>query len=103
MGEEVIKKMELKELKGFLKIDGEDLDDQIIGYQKAAEIYLKNAGAIKNYENHLYKIAITIVVATLLENPMLFVSGTIVAEVKGISLAGIVAQLRHSESEVEVI
>lgn len=103
MGEEVIKKMELKELKGFLKIDGEDLDDQIIGYQKAAEIYLKNAGAIKNYENPLYKIAITIVVATLLENPMLFVSGTIVAEVKGISLAGIVAQLRHSESEVEVI
>ena len=92
--------MELKELKGFLKIDGEDLNDQILGYQKAAEIYLQNAGVIKNYENPLYKIAITIVVATLLENPMLFVSGTIVAEVKGISLAGIVAQLRNSESEV---
>lgn len=63
--------MDLDELKKFLKIDGEDLDVVLMGYQLGAEEYLKNAGVTVNYESKLYKVVITIIVGTFLENPIL--------------------------------
>lgn len=86
--------MDLIELKQFLKVDGDDLDVNLTGYQLAAEIYLLNAGVVKDYANALYKIVVTILVGTFLENPTLIITGTIVAEVKNVTLNALIAQLR---------
>jgi len=67
--------MDLDEFKLFLKVDGNDLDVNLTGYQLAAEKYLENAGVRKDYTNALYKIVVTMLVGTFLENPSLVAGG----------------------------
>ncbi|MPM69782.1 hypothetical protein SDC9_116730 [bioreactor metagenome] len=87
--------MDLEELKQFLKIDSNDLDLVLIGYQNAAETYLANAGVTKNYDNALYKTVVTVFCGTLLDNPTLLnVKGGL--DNIGITFNALVAQLRLS-------
>lgn len=83
--------MELGELKEFLRIDGDDQDLVLKGYQEAAEEYLRGAGVKVGYENKLYKIVITIIVATMIESPDLMKQNTAAGN---ISLSALVVQLR---------
>jgi len=86
--------MDLDELKQFLKVDGNDLDVNLTGYQLAAEIYLSNAGVTKDYTNALYKIVVTMIVGTFLENPSL-VAGNGNASSLSITMSSLIDQLRH--------
>jgi len=88
--------MELDELKGFLKVDGKELDGILATYQLAAEGYLKNAGVEKTYTNALYKVVVTMIVGTFLENPNLVVTGSGNLSGLNITLHSLIAQLRLS-------
>jgi hypothetical protein len=85
------------DLKEFLKVSNDDLDNVLLVYQAAAEVYFTNAGVTKDYTNPLYKVAVTVLVGLILENPNLMITGTISNDVKGITLNAIVAQLRLSQ------
>ena len=85
--------MDLDELKLFLKVDGNDLDVNLTGYQLAAEKYLENAGVIKDYTNALYKIVVTMIVGTFLENPSLVAGNGNIGSLN-ITLSALIAQLR---------
>ena len=50
--------MELAEVKTFLRVDGTEEDVLIASLQLAAEIFIANAGVIKDYTNELYGLAI---------------------------------------------
>jgi len=89
--------MELTELKLFLKIDGTDLDTNLAGYQLAAEKYLLNAGIVKDYDDALYKIVITIIVGTFIENPSLIVAGNVSANSLGMTVNSLITQLSLSQ------
>ena len=88
--------MDLDELKQFLKVDGNDLDVVLIGYQAAAEQYLANAGVTINYTNALYKVVVSMIVGTFLENPNLVASS---GNMDGLSMTigSLIAQLRLSQ------
>lgn len=88
--------MDLDELKQFLKVDGSDLDVVLTGYQAAAEQYLVNAGVIINYTNALYKVVVSMIVGTFLENPNLVASS---GNMDGLSMTigSLIAQLRLSQ------
>ena len=86
--------MDLKELKLFLKVDGNDLDVNLTGYQLAAEVYLSNAGVAKDYTNALYKIVVTMVVGTFLENPSLVASSGNIGSLN-ITMNSLIDQLRR--------
>ena len=88
--------MELEELKLFLKVDDDSLDAVLSGYQRASEKYLENAGVTKDYDNPLYKVCVSVIAGTFLENPVLMGSGA-VGEIKNMSLNGLIAQLRWSQ------
>jgi len=89
--------MDLDELKKFLKVDGNDLDIVLIGYQLAAEEYLLNAGVTLNYTNALYKIVITIIVCTFLDNPSLVTVGRASSTSLGVTVNMLIAQLALSQ------
>jgi hypothetical protein len=89
--------MDLDELKSFLKVDGNALDVVLIGYQLGAEEYLKNAGVAKDYTNALYKVIVTIICGTLLENPSLLVNGKGSLGSLEITLNAFITQLRLSQ------
>ena len=88
--------MDLDELKQFLKVDGNDLDVVLAGYQAAAEQYLANAGVTINYTNALYKVVVSMIVGTFLENPNLVASS---GNMDGLSMTigSLIAQLRLSQ------
>ena len=88
--------MTVNELKGFLKIDGTDLDTELAVYQSAAEAFLLNSGCAKNYDNALYKTIVVVFCGKIVENPTLLntVGGI---ESVGITLNGLVAQLRLAQ------
>lgn len=88
--------LDLDEIKRFLKIDGDDLDVIILGYQKAAECYLQNAGVRKGYDDALYRIVITIFIAKLIENPDLLMQkkGESTNDDIGLNLNAFIIQLR---------
>ena len=88
--------MDLDELKLFLKVDGNDLDVNLTGYQLAAEEYLKNAGVTKDYTNPLYKVVVHYIVGTFLENPSLIAAARLTVDSLSITLNALIAQLRHS-------
>jgi len=67
----------------------------LVGYQLAAEEYLKNAGVAKDYANPLYKIVVTIIVGTFLENPSLVAGSGNIGSLS-ITLSALIAQLRLS-------
>lgn len=87
--------MDLDELKGFLKIETDDhsLDSILVAYQSAAEKYLANAGVIKDYTDGLYKVVVSMIVGTFLENPTLISTG-VNANSLGMTLNSLIAQLR---------
>ncbi len=58
----------LEEVKGYLRVDGSDDDSQIQALIDAADIYLTNAGATKDYENALYALAVEILVTQWYDN-----------------------------------
>lgn len=89
--------MDLDELKTFLKVDGNDLDVVLTGYQGAAEIYLLNAGVAKDYSNAMYGIIVTVICATFLENPSLVVTGRGTMGSLEIMLNSLIAQMRLSQ------
>lgn len=88
--------MELEELKQFLRVDGDDMDIILRAYQQAAEVYLRNAGVLVGYENALYRIAVTVFVAKLLENPDLLSKkkGENDSIDAGLTLNALIVQLR---------
>ncbi|MCD3206777.1 phage gp6-like head-tail connector protein [Clostridium botulinum C] len=60
--------MEISEIKNFLRIDDDIDDKEIESLQKAAEIYLTNAGVKKSYDNELYCSAIKLLVSYWYDN-----------------------------------
>jgi len=86
--------MDLDELKLFLKVDGNDLNVNLTGYQLAAEMYLENAGVRKDYTNALYKIVVTMIVGTFLENPSLVAGGGNIGSLN-ITMNSLIDQLRR--------
>jgi hypothetical protein len=87
--------MDIELLKKYMKIDSSDLDDVIAGYQSAAEVYIKNAGCVVDYDNKLCEVIIVILVTKFAENPDLL---TNLNESTGITLAGMISQLRMSQA-----
>jgi uncharacterized phage protein (predicted DNA packaging) len=92
--------MELDELKKFLKVDGSGLDVVLPAYQLAAEVYLLNAGVTKDYANPLYKVVITVIAGTFLENPALVAAARLTTDSLSITLNALIAQLRLSQVTV---
>lgn len=88
--------MDLDELKTFLKVDGNALDVNLTGYQLAAEEYLLNAGVAKDYTKALYKIVITMIAGTFLENPSLAASSGNLGSLS-ITVNTLITQLRLSQ------
>lgn len=83
--------MNLEELKQFLKVDSNDLDVVLTGYQAAAEEYLSNAGVVKDYSKSLYKITVTVICGKLLEDPSLLNQKD---GLNSIGLTAFIAQMR---------
>lgn len=89
--------MELEELKEFLRVDGDDLDNVIRGYQLAAEAYLLNAGVPKNYDNPLYGVVVVVFVTKVMETPDLLSKKIEADAYMGLTLNSLVAQLKFSK------
>lgn len=87
--------MDLTELKELLRIDGNELDNSLTLYQTASEQYLGNAGVVKDYTNGLYKVVVSMIVGTFIENPTLISSG-VNSNSLGMTLNSLIAQLRLS-------
>jgi hypothetical protein len=89
--------MDLDELKQFLKIDGPEYDIVLPIYQQAAEESLIIAGAQKDYSKGLYKVLVSIIVGTFIENPTLTTTGSVSANSLGVTLVGLIDQYRKSQ------
>lgn len=85
--------MELDEIKKFLRVDGTDDDSLLSSLQLAAEQYLENAGAAKDYTSELYKIAVKLLIGHWYENRSAVVVGTVSKDLE-FSLINIIVQLR---------
>lgn len=82
----------LKDVKDYLRVDGDEDDSQVEDLISAADIYLVNAGAIKDHENSLYKLAIKILATQWYENR---VPVGEVTEEMAFSLRHIMTQLKY--------
>ncbi|QIB70685.1 phage gp6-like head-tail connector protein [Aminipila butyrica] len=82
----------LEEVKDYLRVDGSDDDSQVKGLISAADIYLENAGAVKDYDNNLYKLAVKILVTHWYENRLPVGE---VTEEMAFSLRHILLQLKY--------
>lgn len=60
--------MELDEIKGYVRVDGEADNKLLEMLQLEAEEYLLGAGITKNYTKNKYKLAILLLVADSYEN-----------------------------------
>lgn len=91
--------MDLVKLKNYLKIDADitDMDDVLTSYCSAAEEYIKNAGCRVDYDNKLCEIIIAIIVAKFVENPDLLPSKNVLGEKAGITVNGLITQLRYAQ------
>lgn len=87
--------MELEEIKKYLKVDGNEEDDLLLGLQGAAEEYLINAGVVKDYTKNLFKIAIKLLISHWYENRNAVVVGSISKNME-FSLSNIIIQLKYS-------
>lgn len=85
---------DISSIKKYLRIDGNDADEIIAGYQAAAETWLKNCGCTVDYTNKLCEVIIAIWVGKIYENPELINS---TGENIGLSLNSLVEQLRLSQ------
>lgn len=86
--------MNLEELKVWLRVDGDEDDNLIASLQFAAEQYLNNAGIKKDYNNELYKLAISLLVTHWYENR----EPTGKADKLAFSLDSMITQLRYCKS-----
>lgn len=69
----------LEEVKGYLRIDGIDLDNELLSYIESAKIYIKQTtGKAFDGADELYKLCIKMLVAHWYENKGATVVGTIV-------------------------
>lgn len=91
--------MDLEELRLYVRVADEIPDVVLSGYQAMAEAYLLDAGVSKNYSDARYKSVITVIVGLMVDNPTLMVTGTISSEVKGLTLNGLIVQLRAAQAE----
>lgn len=87
----------LEEIKEYMRIDGNEEDLSVQNLIISAEIYLKNAGVIKDYENELYNLAIKMLVLHWYENRE--VVGN--ASKMTFSLDNIITQLKYCHEEIE--
>lgn len=90
--------MNIEEIKLYLRVDGTEEDEFILGLQLAAEEYLGNAGVIKNYAKALYKLAIKILIANWYENRTIETTGVNFYKVS-FSLDTIITQLKFTQDE----
>lgn len=93
--DEVLTQQFLCEMKDFLRVDLEDDDNEIMGLIIAAEVYLKNAGCIVDYNNFLFVLAIKLLVSHWYENRMI-VSSVGVKSNLSYSLESIITQLKYA-------
>jgi uncharacterized phage protein (predicted DNA packaging) len=82
----------LADVKDYLRGEGTDDNAQIEELILAADIYLVNAGAKKDYTNNLYKLAIKLLVTNWYENRVPI--GEVTSEM-AFSLRHILTQLKY--------
>lgn len=85
----------LEKIKEYLKIDGNDEDITIQTLITSAELYLKNAGVIEDYQNELYDLAIKMLVLHWYENREIIGNSKKMA----FSLDNIITQLQYCYGE----
>jgi len=85
----------LEKIKEYLKIDGNDEDITVQALITSAELYLKNAGVLEDYQNELYDLAIKMLVLHWYENREIIGN----AKKMAFSLDNIITQLQYCYGE----
>ena len=85
----------LEKIKEYLKIDSNDEDTTVQTLITSAELYLKNAGVIEDYQNELYDLAIKMLVLHWYENREIVGNSKKMA----FSLDNIITQLQYCYGE----
>ena len=91
--------MELDEVKTFLRVDGTEEDVLIANLQLAAEIFVTNAGVIKDYTNELYGLVIKLLTLHWYDNRE--VVGK--ADKLAFSLETIIFSIKYNQPAPEVV
>ena len=86
--------MEIKEIKGYLRVDFEEDDILLQTLIYAAEEYLLNAGIKKDYSKSLYKLAISLLVKHWYDNRDSVAIGSATKKLE-FSLNSILVQLKY--------
>ena len=85
----------LEKIKEYLKIDSNDEDITVQALITSAELYLKNAGVLEDYQNELYDLAIKMLVLHWYENREIIGN----AQKMAFSLDNIITQLQYCYGE----
>lgn len=85
----------LEKIKEYLKIDSNDEDVTVQALITSAELYLKNAGVLEDYQNELYGLAIKMLVLHWYENREIIGN----AQKMAFSLDNIITQLQYCYGE----
>lgn len=85
----------LEKIKEYLKIDSNDEDITVQALITSAELYLKNAGVLEDYQNELYGLAIKMLVLHWYENREIIGN----AQKMAFSLDNIITQLQYCYGE----
>ena len=85
----------LEKIKEYLKIDSNDEDVTVQALITSAELYLKNAGVLEDYQNELYDLAIKMLVLHWYENREIIGN----AQKMAFSLDNIITQLQYCYGE----
>lgn len=85
----------LEKIKEYLKIDSNDEDVTVQALITSAELYLKNAGVLEDYQNELYGLAIKMLVLHWYENREIVGN----AKKMAFSLDNIITQLQYCYGE----
>lgn len=85
----------LEKIKEYLKIDSNDEDVTVQALITSAELYLKNAGVLEDYQNELYDLAIKMLVLHWYENREIVGN----AKKMAFSLDNIITQLQYCYGE----
>lgn len=85
----------LEKIKEYLKIDSNDEDITVQALITSAELYLKNAGVLEDYQNELYDLAIKMLVLHWYENREIVGN----AKKMAFSLDNIITQLQYCYGE----
>ena len=85
----------LEKIKEYLKIDSNDEDTTVQTLITSAELYLKNAGVLEDYQNELYGLAIKMLVLHWYEKREIIGN----AQKMAFSLDNIITQLQYCYGE----